>query len=242
MRSGDMWMQTPETSLNIAELTLMTPQNVAGLLGQMEVIGPETVNDRPSTHYRGGKEMIPVVGTESDTMDVSQLETAQLDIWVDDALQVINRLTLQANDTGSQPPVAFTLTYDYLDYNTDIAIAAPDTMAGAAPAGDAPAEGDFVPTNELGQLLGFNLMFPVDSTVEMVAGANLYVIVAPFTLDEAQAFVESQMQNNGYTQLTKNVAPSGEVVYLYQQDQKAVSITLSDAGDGKTRFQFATGP
>jgi hypothetical protein len=242
MRAGDMWIQSPDANLNIAELTLLTPQSVASLLGEMEVIGAETVNDRPSTHYRGGKEMIPVVGTESDTMDMSQAETAQLDIWVDDALQVINRLTLEGSDTSVQPPVAFKLTYDYLDFNTEIAITAPETMAEAAPAGDAPAAGDFVPNNELGQLLGFNLMFPVDSTVETVVGANLYVVVAPFTLDEAQTFVESQMQSNGYTQLAKNVAPSGEVVYLYQRDQKAVSVTLSDAGDGKTRFQFATGP
>jgi hypothetical protein len=85
-------------------------------------------------------------------------------------------------------------------------------------------------------------MFPTGSTVETVAGANLYVIVAPFTIEEAPAFVETNMQNNGYTQLSKNIGPAGEVIYLFEREQKAVSVTLTDAGNGTTRFQFATGP
>lgn len=228
-------MQAPDTKMDIAELTLLTPQNSVGLVGQMEVVGTETVNDRTALHYRGGKEIIPVVGTQGDTLDVSQIETAQLDLWVDERYNAIIRLSLQASN--SEPSVAFTLTYDYVDLNSDIQIVAPETL----PESSAPPTGDFVPNNELGELLGFNLMFPTGSTVETVVGATLYVIVGPFTIEEAPAFIETNMQANGYTQLTKNNGPTGEVIYLFQREQKAVSITLTDAGDGTTRFQFATG-
>ena len=74
-----------------------------------------------------------------------------------------------------------------------------------------------------------------------MVGDTLYGIVAPFTLEEAPAFVENNMQSNGYTQVSKDVGPNGEIVYLFQQDLNAVSVTLTDAGEGNTRFQFATG-
>jgi hypothetical protein len=155
---------------------------------------------------------------------------------VDETYNAIVRLTLEASN--SEPPITATLTYDYIDLNTDIQIAAPEIVqeSSATPAGD------FVPKNELGELLGFNLMFPTGSTVETVVGATLYVIVGPYTLEEAPTFIETTMQSNGYTQLSQNVGSAGEIIYLFQREQKAVNITLTAAGDGNTRFQFATGP
>jgi hypothetical protein len=238
MRNGDTWMQTPGSAINVGELTLLTPQNAAGLLGQMTLIGTENVNAVSASHYQGSKEIIPVVGTEGDTLDVSQIDAAQLDLWVDDTYHAIVRLMLTANNVD--PAMAVTMTYDYTDLNSDIQITMPESVA--EPAAEAVAEGDFVPKNELGELLGFNLMFPTGATVETVVGANLYVIVAPFTIEEAPAFVEANMQANGYSQISKNNGPTGEVIYLFQREQKAVSVTLTDAGDGNTRFQFATGP
>jgi hypothetical protein len=237
MRLGEEWLVTPESSLNVQELTLMTPQIALDLIGQMELIGTEAVNGLSTNHYQGDKEIIPNFGTESDTVNVSELDAAQLDLWVDATYNAIVRLMMTAN--VSEPPMTVTLTYDYTDLNGDIVIETPEVVA--LPESEAPAA-DFVPTNELGALLGFNLMFPTGSTVEMVSGNNLYVIVAPFTIEEAPAFVENSMQSNGYTQVSKNVGPAGEIVYLFQFDQKTVSITLTGAGDGNTRFQFATDP
>ncbi len=236
MNIGDRWMQSPDAIMNIAELTLLTPQNVAGLLGQMELVGLESVNALSAYHYQGSKEIIPVVGTEGDTLDVSRIESAQLDLWVDETYNAIVRLTLEASN--SEPPITATLTYDYIDLNTEIQIAAPEIVqeSSATPAGD------FVPKNELGELLGFNLMFPTGSTVETVVGATLYVIVGPYTLEEAPTFIETTMQSNGYTQLSQNIGSAGEIIYLFQREQKAVNITLTAAGDGNTRFQFAIGP
>jgi hypothetical protein len=113
MNIGDRWMQSPDAIMNIAELTLLTPQNVAGLLGQMELVGLESVNALSAYHYQGSKEIIPVVGTEGDTLDVSRIESAQLDLWVDEIYNAIVRLTLEASN--SEPSITATLTYDYID-------------------------------------------------------------------------------------------------------------------------------
>jgi hypothetical protein len=233
---GDAWTQTPDSGINIGELTLMTPKNVAGVLGQMEVVGTETVNGLSAVHYRGSKEIIPVVGPEGDSLDVSQVEAAQLDLWVDETYHAIISLKLTATNTVSDKPIDFTLTYDYLDLNTTIQIVAPETMAESS----TPPADDFVPKNELQEMLGFNIMFPVDSTIETVSGTNLYVIVVPYTREEAKRFVESAMQSNGYSVLSSSDLDSGETIYLYQKENKVYTVTLSDV-DGKTRFQFATG-
>ena len=125
MRTGDTWMQSPGGAIdNIAELTLMTPQNVASVVGQMEVVGTESVNDVRRRTIAGSKEIIPVVGTEGDTLDVSRVESAQLDIWANETYNAIVRLSLEAHN--SEPPMTATLTFDYTDLNSDITIDAPE--------------------------------------------------------------------------------------------------------------------
>lgn len=234
---GDTWMQSPaQTFSNISELTLMTPQNISGIIPQMEVIGTETVNGLVATHYRGSKEIIPIVGTEGDTLDVSRVESAQIDIWGDETYNAIIKLTLEARNT--EPPMTATITFDYTDINSDIIIEAPETL----PVSEEPvAEGDFVPNNELGALLGFNLMFPTGSTVETVVGTSLYVVVGPYGLEQATNMIELNMEANGYSQISKSDGPGGGTLFIFQQGDKIVSITLTEAGDEMTRFQFATG-
>ena len=234
---GDTWMQSPaQTFSDISELTLMTPQNISGIIPQMEVIGTETVNGLVATHYRGSKEIIPIVGTEGDTLDVSRVESAQIDIWADETHNAIIKLTLEARNT--EPPMTATITFDYTDLNSDITIEAPETL----PVSEEPvAEGDFVPNNELGALLGFNLMFPTGSTVETVVGTNLYVVVGPYGLEQATSMIELNMEANGYSQISKTDGPAGGTLLIFQQGDKIVSITLTEAGEEMTRFQFATG-
>lgn len=235
-RVGETWIQSPDrTFSNLAEITLLTPQNIAGIVAQMEVIGTETVNGMNATHYRGSKEIIPVVGPAGDTLDVSRVEHAQLDLWADETHNAIVKLILEARN--SEPPMTSTLTFDYTDLNHELTIEAPATMPASE---EAPAADDFVPRNELGALLGFNLLFPTGSTVETVVGTNLYVVVGPYTLEEAANMIELNMAANGYSLMTKLDEPSGAVNYLFQQGDKVVNITLSDAGDGNTRFQFVT--
>ncbi len=239
MRFNDRWVQTPDAKLNIADLTLITAADVTGIVEKMELVGEETVNDRPSRHYRGGKELIPVVGAGGDTLDASQVDSAQLDVWVDTALGVMNRFTLAGSDTRDDGQTAqFNVTYDYYDFNADIVVTAPTSVL----APDAAPTGEFTPRNELGALVGFDLLMPTGSTVETVVEGALYVVVAPYTMDEATHLLETIFPANGYTQLSKTGPTDGKIVYRFLLEPRFISIMLEDAGNGMTRFTFATSP
>ncbi len=237
IRVGDLWVTSSGGDYNLAELTLITAADSAALVPQMAAVGPDTVDDRPAVHYRGGKEIIPVVGPAGDTLDVSRLAAAQLDVWVDTALQVVSRFVLTGSGGADEPALRFSVTYEYTDFNADIVVIDPMIPAVSVAA---PTE-EFVPRNELAALLGFNLLFPTGSTVEVV-GTALYIVVNPYTLDEAASFIELTLPANGYTLLSKTGPLDGQIVYLFQLGQKIVSVALEDLGDGTTRFRFAAGP
>jgi hypothetical protein len=239
--AGDTWVQTTDANFNPDELTLITPLDVLTAMENMDYIGPDILEDRPAYHFRGGKEVLPVMGTEGDTLDVSQLESAQLDVWVDQEFAVVRRFTLAINDTSGERPLNAQITADYFDFNTAITIEAP-----VLPAEAVPPETSFTPRNELSALLGFNLLFPVGSTVETVVatpgGAQLHAIVAPYTFTEAANLIELTLPANDYTQMSKIGPNDGQIVYLYQKDTQLLTITLEEMGDGSTRFLFAQQP
>lgn len=239
MQAGDLWMQAPETNFSIGELTLMTPQAVIGLLERMELVGVEPVNGVEASHYRGGKEIIPVMGTAGDTLDVSQLEFAQLDIWVDQATGVVTRVQLAADD-GAADTQSLDVTFDYYDFNAAIEIAAPAVPVAAPVTGDVPA-GD-VPNDVLSQLLGFRLLLPTGSSIEGGMGSSVVSVLTSYTVAEAQAMLEQTMPANGYTLATKAAAMPGQALYIFQQGAKVVSITVTDDGSGLARLQFVAGP
>jgi hypothetical protein len=242
MHTGDIWMQTPEAMINLDELTLITPEDVAGLLERMERVGVETLNNREAVHYRGGQDLIPVVGTESDTLDVSQVEFAQLDLWIDQIENVVSRLALEARDNSAEQQFTASVVFEYYDFNANIVIDAPSTAAGA-PAGvveSAPAVA--APTTELGQLVGFNLLLPTGSNIETIVSGSVLVATTPYTFEEAENFIEQALQNNGYTLATKVGPLDNQIVYMFQKGAKLVNITVSIEGDGGVKLQFASAP
>jgi hypothetical protein len=236
LRTGDTWMQTPDTVLNFEELTLITPRAVVGLLAQMERVAVETVAGRPAIHYRGGKELIPVVGEPGDQMDVSQLEFAQLDLWIDEAENVITKLVLEASGSEAENSARVIAVFEYFDFNSDIVIEPPlatSTGTTAETVATEPA------TTELGRLVGFNLLIPTGTTVEGIVGANMLVATTPYTFDEAQRFVEQNMVDNGYTMVTKVGPAESQIVYLFQNGAKVLNVTIVPAEGQMTRIQFA---
>ncbi|MBE2235672.1 MAG: hypothetical protein IAE85_19425, partial [Anaerolinea sp.] len=186
MQAGDQWLQTPESTLSLDELTLITPEDVAGLLARMTRVGVEEVNGLQAVHYRGGKEMIPVVGEPGDSLDVSQLAFAELNLWVDQATNVVTRLTLQANGAENGGAVSLEVLFDYYDFNAVIDIQAPATAGGAADPAAVIADAAPLPGDALSQLLGFRLMLPTGSELESTVGATLVTVLTPFTVAEAQ--------------------------------------------------------
>ncbi len=237
MQAGDQWLQSPESTLSLDELTLITPEDVAGLLAHMARVGVEEVNGLQAVHYRGGKEMIPAVGKPGDSLDVSRLAFAELNLWVDQATNVVTRLTLQANGEEEGGAVSLEVLFDYYDFNAVIDIQAPATAAAAVlPDAAAP------PDDALSQLLGFRLMLPTGSEVENTVGATLVTVLTPFTVAEAQRMIEQTLPANGYTMTTKAEPAPNQASYLFQQNAKVVNVTISDGGGAAARIQFVTAP
>lgn len=240
MQAGDQWLQTPETTFAVDELTLITPEDVAGLLGRMTLVGVEEVNGVQALHYRGGKEVIPVVGEPGDSLDVSQLAMAELNLWIDQATNVVTRLVLAASDAEGGDAVSLDVVFDYYDFNAPIAIRAPATSAGLG-TGDPAAPATALPGDTLSQLLGFRFMLPTGSTVESALGTTMVTALTPFTLAEAQRMLELTLPANGYTLVTRAEPAPGQTVYLFQQADRAVTVTVA-AADAGTRMQFVAAP
>ena len=233
LRAGDQWLQAPEVAFAFDELTLITPDDVTGLLPRMAQMGVEEVNGVRAMHYRGGKEMIPVVGTPSERLDVSELVFAEMNLWVDQATNVITRMTLTASDaaSGASDDVDLEVRFDYYDSSAAITITAPTAARVVGADAGTAATSTALPGDALSQLLGFRLLLPTGSTVESSLGTTMVTVLTPFTVAEAQNMVEHMLPTNGYTLVTRAEPAPREVTYLFQQGGKVVSITVSD-GDG----------
>ncbi len=244
LQAGDQWLQAPEVAFAFDDLTLITPDDVTGLLPLMTQMGVEEVNGVRAMHYRGGKEMIPVVGTPGERLDVNELAFAEMNLWVDQATNVITRMTLTASDaaSGASDDVDLEVRFDYYDFNAAITITAPTAASVVAADAGTAATSTALPGDALSQLLGFRLMLPTGSTVESSLGTTMVTVITPFTVAEAQNMVEHTLPVNGYSLVTRAEPASGEVTYLFQQDSKVVSVTVSDDGRGAARIQFITGP
>jgi hypothetical protein len=242
MQMGDQWFETPEATINLSDLTLITPDDVTGLLARMTQVGVEEVNGVQAMHYRGGQEMIPVVGSPGDTLDVSQLAFAQVDLWIDQATNVVTRLQLQANDDQNDAST-LEVVFDYYDFNTPITIEKPAVTVDASSLGESSAaSNDIPPGDTLSQLLGFRFMLPTGSTVEAAVGATLVTALTPYTVAEAQRLIEQILPANGYTLVTKAETTPGQTTYLFQQGEKVVNVTISDGGGDAARLHFVAAP
>ena len=122
LKSGGQ-VQTPDVIMRTEEMTLITLDDVA-MIEAMTYVGVETVNGREADHYRGAQDIIPVFGTEGDTLDVSEVEFAQLDMWVDRSEQVVVKFLLEASDSAGETPVRMSVMTEYSDFNQDFVIEA----------------------------------------------------------------------------------------------------------------------
>jgi len=242
LQTGDQWFETPEAKINLSELTLITPDDVTGLLARMTQVGVEAVNGVQAMHYRGGQEMIPVVGAPGDTLDVSALAFAQLDVWIDQATNVVTRLQLQANDDRNGAST-LEVVFDYYDFNAPITIEKPAVTVDPSSLDESGAASENIPAGDaLSQLLGFRLMLPTGSTVEATVGSTLVTALTSYTVAEAQKLIEQILPANGYTLITKAETTPGQTTYLFQQGEKVVNVTISDGGRDAARLHFVAAP
>ncbi|MCC9078679.1 hypothetical protein FKZ61_021515 [Litorilinea aerophila] len=254
VKSGDLWVAAPDAKANLQELTLITPQALTDLGEAPVLVGQENLDGQELLHYRVAQEAIPVVGTEGDTLDVSQADSAQLDFWVDLAEQVIVKMALTMEDAGTDGGAAskVDLTFEYYDLNGDIVIHAPENVLGAPGAG-APAPGSqagdgatpdisqLSPTRQmLYALFGFDLLLPTGTDYTLLS-EQFAEFTAPYTREEAIQMFETVLPANGYTLVSKLDAPSGETVLMFQKDGKTLTIAVSTAEDA-VRVQVVSAP
>lgn len=138
--TGGPWREDPLGAqiLTLAGVTLLTPDAVERSLGAMEDIGPETVNGRSVTHFRGGAEQLAVIlsnaGDERLT-GFTTVDTAAVDVWVD-AEGFVVRATYDFGGVrqGAIAPEFYEATFELYDFGADLVIEPPDLTAGALPA------------------------------------------------------------------------------------------------------------
>ena len=106
LNRGDSWIQAPDrTFSDVSELTLLTPQNILSIVGQMEVIGTETVNEPPAQDdfvsrnelgaLLGFNRMFPT-GTTVETVVGTHLYIVGGPYALDEATSIIE-LNMEAN-------------------------------------------------------------------------------------------------------------------------------------------------
>lgn len=246
-----MWVAAPDMVPDIQELTLFTPADLQEMHGGIVEVGRENVNGRQTIHYHGDKNTIPVVGTAGDTLDVSQVEDAQIDFWVDQAANFLVKMQLTVIGEAENPDAESHVTFEYFDFNADIVIEKPANVMAipgmgqsaddqpAAPLApqDEPAE---TATSPLGALLGFDLMMPTGSDFSLM-GSNMAQLTTPYTADEAVNLFTQTMSANGYTLMSQLNPAAGQTVLMFQKGVKIITINVT-ATDGGSEMQIVSAP
>lgn len=124
-RLRDRWIQTPGEQFSLDDITPLTPDEFTGDAQHLENLGEETLNGRQVTHYQLTKENIPTINLDlgGQQRELSALENAQLDLWVDQELNFIMKMAASVEDAQSNSQ--FEMIYEYYDINADISIEAP---------------------------------------------------------------------------------------------------------------------
>lgn len=249
MRSGEMVMQTADAQLRLSELTIIQPSDATVLDNRFSIVGKESLNGRETVHYRGGPDAVPTGDTGGDSFDVSTLESARIDLWIDQVEQFIVAMEVNADNSEGSASEAIYMRFEYYDFNSpDIVIEAPaDAVTMSAPdmgaempdsdgaaesesapvaAGDAPE-----PRNALGKLLGFDLLVATGSEITVLSD-QIVQVASVYTVDEAVGLFQANMPANGYTFMNLVEPQAGERVLMFQKGMQIATIQITESANG----------
>lgn len=88
-------------------------------------------------------------------------------------------------------------------------------------------------------LLGFDLALPPSATVTISGGGAIASVQYPFSVAEATELIKSQFVENGFSLINETLGAGKEQVYIFQQSQKWVSITILQKKDSPATINFA---
>lgn len=246
MRSGEMVVQTIDARMNLQELTLIQPGDATMLDQRFEQLGEEFVNGRETIHYRGGPDAVPTGGTTGDTFDVTGIDSARIDLWIDRAENFIVAMEVGVNGFDEEPDAQMQLRFDYVDINSpDIVIEAPSdamNLSDGQPdstdelnAADAPE-----PRNALGKLLGFDLLLATGSQITL-ANEQIVQVSTIYTVEEATNLFQAQLPAHGYSLLSLLTPQAGENVLMFQKGVQTATIQIT-ATDGGSDWSVVVSP
>lgn len=233
MRSGDMVVQTTDAHMNLQELTLIQPRDVTTLGNRFTLVGEEMVNERATRHYQGGPDAVPTGGTTGDTFDVTGIDSARIDLWVDQVENFIVAMAIEVTGVGNEPQAHMELHFDYFDFNSpEIMISVPTGAQPADETGNAESTAtDAQPRNALGEILGFDLLLATGSEITL-ASNQIVQVSSIYTLDEAVNLFQTQLPANGYTLMNTITPQAGERVLMFQKGTQITTIQLTATDRG----------
>lgn len=221
---NDSWAEI--SRFELAEATVATPDQITGVVGDLQLLGREELHGRTVVHLQGQKELIPVFNNGSDTVDFSRMDTAVLDVWVDEAEQFIVKMTVQG-EIGEEGEVS--VYYEYLDFNQPVTVTVPESIAQAEP----------TPTpdpQQVSDVLGF--AFPVpEGTRFQIFGATA-TLLTELTLEEAQQLVIQTLEANGFSQESVEERTPNEFFYVFSNGERTVTANVFPNGLGGTTINI----
>ncbi len=93
--------------------------------------------------------------------------------------------------------------------------------------------------NELGKVLGFELVVPDEATVTVSGGGAVASLQSPYSVNEATDFITTRLKENGFTLVNETQGNGDEYVYIFQQGGKWVSITIVPMKDDHATINFS---
>ncbi|MDH3307856.1 MAG: hypothetical protein OEO77_10100 [Acidimicrobiia bacterium] len=139
LNEGGAWRTDPlgEQVLELASVSVLAPSAVRRARPSLEDLGPEMVNGRPTTHYRGGAEQLAVilsVSGDERLAGFTTIDTATIDLWVEDAGFVVKAdYEFGGIRQGAAAPEFYAATFELYDFDGGFTIEAPDTTVVGLP-------------------------------------------------------------------------------------------------------------
>lgn len=210
---------------HLEELVVFTPEHLLGIEGKLTEVGAEDHQGREVVHLRGGKENLPKVVSGSDSIDFSRMESAVLDLWVDQDERFIARVHIaaQAMERGALQP--FDVTYEYSGFNEPVTVKKPvDAVVPQNVAPPAPTQADAT------RALGFEFTIPGGGRVINIVGATVSMITA-MPLDDARAYAGEAMRAAGFTPGEEVEQYPGEFYTDYTKGERTVGVLVFQVTD-----------
>lgn len=217
-RMGTQW--GPIDKFNLAEMTLVTPDQLLGLSEHMEEVGVEELHGRKVLRLRAQKDQLPKMGSGSDTIDFSRMESAVLDVWADLEESFIVKFLVEGQvvERGTTMPIH--MGYEYSGFNQKMTIQKPGLSQVTPPTPEPPQPSQA----EVEKKLGFSFPIPKDSHVAIYG--TTVTIVSSMPLEDARTYANQSMNTAGFEQTNVEELSPGEFYSTFTNGDRTLGVKV----------------